>query len=62
LPGLIPFLTVPMLSLHGSGVWLMFIVGGIAGYIGPMYNDKRISARKEEHRVSFPDFLDLLVV
>jgi tight adherence protein C len=61
--GLIAFLAIPMLSLRGSGGWLMVIVGGIAGYIGPsMYIDKRIAARKEEHRAGFPDFLDLLVV
>jgi len=61
--GLIAFLAIPMLSLHGSGGWLMVIVGGIAGYIGPsMYIDKRISARRDEHRAGFPDFLDLLVV
>jgi len=61
--GLVAFSAIPMLSLHGSGGWLMVIVGGIAGYIGPsMYIDKRISARKDEHRAGFPDFLDLLVV
>jgi tight adherence protein C len=61
--GLIAFLAIPMLLLRGSGGWLMVIVGGIAGYIGPsMYIDKRISARKDEHRSGFPDFLDLLVV
>jgi tight adherence protein C len=47
----------------GSFFWLMVIVGGIAGYIGPsMYIDRRISARKVEHRLGFPDFMDLLVV
>jgi tight adherence protein C len=61
--GLVAFLAIPMLSLHGSGGWLIVIVGGIAGYIGPsMYIDKRISTRKDEHRAGFPDFLDLLVV
>ena len=61
--GLTAFAAIPMLSLHGSGGWLMVIVGGIAGYIGPsMYIDKRISTRKDEHRAGFPDFLDLLVV
>ena len=47
----------------GSFHWLMVIVGGIAGYIGPsMYIDRRIAARKIEHRSGFPDFMDLLVV
>jgi tight adherence protein C len=41
----------------------MVIAGGVAGYVGPsMYIDKRISARKLEHRSGFPDFMDLLVV
>ena len=48
---------------EGSIFWLVVIVGGIAGYVGPsVYIDKRISARKIEHRSGFPDFMDLLVV
>jgi tight adherence protein C len=47
----------------GSLFWLMIIVGGIAGYVAPsVYIDKRISARKTQHRLGFPDFMDLLVV
>src|SRR5450759_1843321 len=58
------FLLLPMVTSHGgSFFWLMVIVGGIAGYVGPsMYIDRRISARKVEHRLGFPDFMDLLVV
>jgi tight adherence protein C len=58
------FIILPMLiTAKGSFFWLMVIVGGIAGYVGPsMYIDKRISARKLEHRAGFPDFMDLLVV
>jgi tight adherence protein C len=58
------FLFVPLvMSNSGSFFWLMVIVGGIAGYVGPsMYIDRRISARKIEHRSGFPDFMDLLVV
>src|ERR1700690_567483 len=58
------FAAQPMLASHGTTFfWLMVIVGGIAGYVGPsMYIDRRISARKEEHRAGFPDFMDLLVV
>ena len=58
------FLVRPMIASHGSAAfWLMVIVGGIAGYVGPsMYIDRRISARKVEHRSGFPDFMDLLVV
>ncbi len=47
----------------GSSFWLLVIVGGIAGYVGPsMWIDRRIAARKLEHRAGFPDFMDLLVV
>jgi tight adherence protein C len=61
---LLLFLLLP-LFVNGSGsfFWLMVIVGGIAGYVGPsIYIDKRIKARRIEHRGGFPDFMDLLVV
>ena len=58
------FVARPMLASHGTTFfWLMVIVGGIAGYVGPsIYVDRRIASRKEEHRAGFPDFMDLLVV
>ncbi|HZT26282.1 MAG TPA: type II secretion system F family protein [Pseudolabrys sp.] len=58
------FLMLPaFVNKGGSAYWLLVIVGGIAGYIGPsMYVDKRIKRRKIEHRMGFPDFMDLLVV
>jgi tight adherence protein C len=58
------FAARPMIASHGTTFfWLMVIVGGIAGYVGPsMYIDRRIATRKEEHRAGFPDFMDLLVV
>ena len=58
------FLARPMIASHGTTFfWLMVIVGGIVGYVGPsMYIDRRIKSRKEEHRAGFPDFMDLLVV
>jgi tight adherence protein C len=58
------FIVLPaLITAKGSFFWLMVIVGGIAGYVGPsMYIDKRIAMRKQEHRVGFPDFMDLLVV
>ena len=59
------FLFLPMFGVQHGGTfyWLMVVVGGIAGYVGPsMYIDKRIKARKLEHRSGFPDFMDLLVV
>jgi tight adherence protein C len=52
-----------LISQGGSFFWLMVIVGGIAGYVAPsVYIDRRIAARKLEHRGGFPDFMDLLVV
>ena len=58
------FVFLPMLRPNsGSFFWLMVIVGGIAGYVGPsVYIDRRIAARKLQHRSGFPDFMDLLVV
>src|SRR5512146_349836 len=58
------FVVLPMVRpVSGSAHWLIVIVGGIAGYIGPsMYLDKRIKKRTIEHRSGFPDFMDLLVV
>ena len=46
-----------------SNFWFMLIAAGAAGYVGPsVYIDRRIAARKVEHRSGFPDFMDLLVV
>lgn len=58
------FVARPMVASHGTTFfWLMVIVGGIVGYVGPsIYIDRRIKSRKEEHRAGFPDFMDLLVV
>lgn len=55
---------LPALGFQGgSFFWLMVVAGGILGYVGPsVYLDKRISARRMEHRTGFPDFMDLLVV
>jgi tight adherence protein C len=47
----------------GSAYWAIVGVAGLAGYVGPsLYLDRRIARRKQEHRIGFPDFLDLLVV
>jgi tight adherence protein C len=49
---------------HGNSIYWMIVGGaGLAGYVLPsLYLDRRISARRDEHRAGFPDFLDLLVV
>lgn len=61
---IVAFLLLPMVIRPGTSFfWLMVIVAGIAGYVGPStYIDKRIGARQIEHRSGFPDFMDLLVV
>jgi tight adherence protein C len=61
---LLLFLLLPLVAPSGgSFFWLMVIVGGIFGYVGPsIYIDKRIKTRRVEHRSGFPDFMDLLVV
>lgn len=52
-----------MPSGNGSVYWLVIGGAGLAGYVGPsLYLDRRIARRKQEHRIGFPDFLDLLVV
>jgi tight adherence protein C len=58
------FIGLPLLTGKlGTMFWVMVIVGGMAGYIGPtLYINKRISARTTQHRAGFPDFMDLLVV
>ena len=58
------FVLLPLVRPAGGPFfWMMVIAAGVAGYVGPsFYIDKRISARKLEHRSGFPDFMDLLVV
>lgn len=47
----------------GSIYWMLVGAAGILGYVAPsIYLDRRIAARREEHRSGFPDFMDLLVV
>ncbi len=58
------FFVLPMLDMGGSSsFWLMVLAGGVCGYLAPsFYLDRRIGARRQEHRAGFPDLLDLLVV
>lgn len=58
------FIVLPTLSAYSNSfLYLMVVVSGICGYVGPsVYIDKRIAARRLEHRLGFPDFMDLLVV
>ena len=46
-----------------ASFWLFVIGGGLFGYLAPtFYLDRRIAAKRLEHRSGFPDFMDLLVV
>jgi tight adherence protein C len=58
------FVLLPIFyAKEGSIFWLVVIVGGIAGYVGPsVYNDRRIAPRKIDHRSGLPEFMGLLVV
>ncbi|MCC6775976.1 MAG: type II secretion system F family protein [Hyphomicrobiales bacterium] len=59
------FLVAPTLfpQLKDSMLWFAVMTGGLFGYVAPsIYVDRRIKARRLEHRVGFPDFMDLLVV
>lgn len=48
---------------NGSIYWMIVGGAGLFGYLAPsLYIDRRIAARREEHRAGFPDFMDLLVV
>ena len=62
--GAVTFAVLPMIRETSNSVfWMAVIAAGIAGYVGPsMYIDRRISARRLEHRGGFPDFMDLMVV
>jgi tight adherence protein C len=43
--------------------WLTAAGLGLIGYLAPsFYLDRRIARRKEQYRIGFPDFMDLLVV
>ena len=56
---LVPFVLRPDSSMLWPAIW----VAGLFGYFGPtVYLSRRISGRQVEHRIGFPDFMDLLVV
>ncbi len=58
------FFILPLLGLNGKAAfWLFVMGGGLCGYLAPtFYLDRRVKARRVEHRIGFPDFMDLLVV
>lgn len=47
----------------GDNIWFFVWAAGLVGYFVPnFYLKRRIRARESEHRMGFPDFMDLLVV
>jgi tight adherence protein C len=55
---------VPLFGVQSSTLFWLTVGGtGLVGYLAPSYYlDRRIAARRMEHQLGFPDFLDLLVV
>jgi tight adherence protein C len=62
--GVVAFLLAPFVLRDDSNMlWPMVMAGAIFGYFMPnVYLGRRIAGRQVEHRVGFPDFMDLLVV
>jgi len=60
----VSFFVLPMLGMEGkSSFWLFVLAGGVGGYLAPsLYLDRRIAAKRQEHRAGFPDLMDLMVV
>ena len=58
------FFVLSMFGMHGkTSFWLLVLAGALGGYLAPgIYLDRRIAAKRREHQVGFPDFMDLLVV
>ena len=56
------FFVAPFI-LDESWFWPAVWIFGMGGYMSPsLYLNRRIAQRCEEHRMGFPDFMDLLVV
>jgi tight adherence protein C len=58
------FLLMPLVLRDDSSMlWPAVWVAALFGYFGPtVYLSRRIAGRQVEHRIGFPDFMDLLVV
>lgn len=62
--GAAAFVAIPTLtSAEGSTIWAMVGMIGMFGYVAPSFAlDRMMKVRRQEYRVGFPDFMDLLVV
>ncbi len=58
------FVLLPVLGVAAkTSFWLFVMIAGLLGYLGPsFYLDRMIAGKRVEHRLGFPDFMDLLVV
>jgi len=58
------FVVLPMFDVSTSfWFWLFVLAAGTCGYLAPtFYLDRRINAKRQEHRSGFPDLMDLMVV
>jgi tight adherence protein C len=58
------FFALPLLNVGGTGwFWVFVLAGSLSGYLAPaFYLDHRIAANRQEHRLGFPDLMDLMVV
>ena len=61
--GAILILPIIFEQMTGSSLWLWAALSGLAGYLSPsFYLKRRIARRVTQHRLGFPDFMDLMVV
>jgi tight adherence protein C len=50
-------------QMTSSSLWLWSALSGLSGYLLPsLYLKRRIAGRVTQHRMGFPDFMDLMVV
>ncbi|MGL5116823.1 MAG: type II secretion system F family protein [Beijerinckiaceae bacterium] len=61
--GALGFAIAIALDDHATDLYMKMLVGAGLGYFGPIFGlGQIVSMRQEEHRMGFPDFLDLMVV
>ncbi len=61
--GAIGFLIATFSDNHMTDVYMKMVAGAGLGYFAPtILLDQIVNKRKEEHRLGFPDFLDLMIV
>ncbi|MGA8610294.1 MAG: type II secretion system F family protein [Xanthobacteraceae bacterium] len=58
------FFVLPSFGFEGKiSFWILMLASGLLGYLAPsIVVDRMIAKKRFEHRMGFPDFMDLLVV